>query len=243
SLTSDRIPTRQPTTVPAKQQAKGKSQAGPPKSKAISALETRLQNVEYASGKEEDPKGGCFCLAREHGLFTYVPFCYGRGLVLCNLNLPHHACPHCGQSFLDNTRRSVLVARILEELRGQVVKEEDERHRAIEEARKAEGALGPNASRCQCYTGSTARLRVPNQSIKILSLNSTTKKVTVSSYTNTPVSSRPPSPSPEEPRRIPPPREIGYVKQPPDPEHPWKNMQFSDLQYIPPPEDLNTHSR
>ncbi|KAI5990696.1 hypothetical protein EDC04DRAFT_2587914 [Pisolithus marmoratus] len=154
SLTSDRIPTRQPTTAPEKQQAKGKSQAGPPKSKAISALETRLQHVEYASaGKEKDPKGGCFRLAREHGLFT---LCYGCGLVLCNLNLPHHACPHCGQSFLDNTRRSVLVAWILEELRRQVVKKEDERHRAIEEARKAEGALGPNASRCQCYTGSTS---------------------------------------------------------------------------------------
>ncbi|KAI6039973.1 hypothetical protein EDC04DRAFT_2680847 [Pisolithus marmoratus] len=81
----------------------------------------------------------------------------------------------------------------------------------------------------------------PQSSHKVLSLNSTTKKVTVSSYTNTPISSRPPSPSPEEPRRIPP-REIGYMKQPPDPEHPWKNMQFPDLQYIPPPEDLNTHS-
>ncbi|KAI5996776.1 hypothetical protein EDC04DRAFT_3075673 [Pisolithus marmoratus] len=248
SLTSDRIPARQPTTALVKQQAKGKSQAGPPKSKAVSALETRLHNVEYASGKEKDPKGGCFCLAREHGLSTYVPLCYGCGLVLCNLNLPHYACPHCGESFLDNARRSAIVAQILEELRGQVAKEEDERHRAIEEVRKAEGAFPmlPGASGTQGARRPAGKATAtgPQSSHKVLSLNSTTKKVTVSSYTNTPISSRPPSPAPEEPRRLPPPpREISYVKQPPDPEHPWKNMQFPDLQYIPPPKDLNTHSR
>ncbi|KAI6021995.1 hypothetical protein EDC04DRAFT_2575410, partial [Pisolithus marmoratus] len=247
SLTSDRIPTRQPTTAPAKQQAKRKNQAGPLKSKAVSALETRLHNVEYASGKEKEPKGGCFCLAREHGLSTYVPLCYGCGLVLCNLNLPHYACPHCGESFLDNTRRSALVAQILEELRGQVAKEEEERNRAIEEARKAEGAFPmlPGASGTQGVRRPAGKgtATSPQSSHKVLSLNSTTKKVTISSYTNTPISSRPPSPAPEEPRRIPPPpREISYVKQPPDPEHSWKNMQFPDLQYIPPSEDLNTHS-
>ncbi|KAI6025476.1 hypothetical protein EDC04DRAFT_2722293 [Pisolithus marmoratus] len=83
----------------------------------------------------------------------------------------------------------------------------------------------------------------PQSSHKVLSLNSTTKKVTISSYTNTPISSCPLSPSPEELCRIPPPREIGYVKQPQDPEHPWKNMQFPNLQYIPAPKDLNMHSR
>lgn len=64
SLTSDRIPARHlPTsTTPAKQQSKGKGQSGPPKSKAVLTLENRLHNVEYASGKEKDPKGGCFCL-------------------------------------------------------------------------------------------------------------------------------------------------------------------------------------
>ncbi|KAI6043865.1 hypothetical protein EDC04DRAFT_3107061 [Pisolithus marmoratus] len=247
SPTSDRIPTRQPTTAPAKQQAKGKSQTGPPKSKAVSALETRLHSVEYTSGKEKDPKGGCFCLAREHGLSTYVPLCYGCGLVLCNLNLPHYACPHCGESFLGSTRRSALVAQILEELRRQVTKEEEERNRAIEEARKAEGAFPmlPGASGTQGARRPAGKGTAtgPQSSHKVLSLNSTTKKVTVSSYINTPISSRPPSPAPEEPRRFPPPpREISYVKQPPDPEHSWKNMQFPDLQYIPPSENLNTHS-
>ncbi|KAI6154871.1 hypothetical protein BKA82DRAFT_132754 [Pisolithus tinctorius] len=240
SLTSDRIPAR---PLPAKQQAKGKGQ-GPPKSKAVSALETRLHNVEYASGKEKDPKGGCFCLARDHDLSTYVPLCYGCGLVLCNLNLPHYACPHCGESFLDNSRRPALVAQIQEELRMQVVKEDEERQRAIVEARKAEGAFPmlPGAGGTQGARKGTAA--GPQASHKVMSLNNTTKKVTVSSYTNTPVSSRPPSPTPEEPHRIPPPpKEISYVKQPPDPAHPWKNMQFPDLQYVPPPKDPITHDK
>ncbi|KAI6117239.1 hypothetical protein EDD16DRAFT_1693041 [Pisolithus croceorrhizus] len=225
SLTSDRIPARQvpASTTPAKQQTKGKG-------KAVLALENRLHNVEYASGKEKDPKGGCFCLAREHGLSTYVPLCCNCGLVVCELNLPHYACPHCGESFLGNTRRPALVAQIQEELNAQITKEERERGRIIEEARKAEGAFPmlPGAS-------GTQGARRPAG--KVMSLNSTTKKVIVSSYTNTPISS-------QEPRRVPPPPgEINYVKQPPDPAHPWKNMQYPDLQYIPPPKDPSAHSR
>ncbi|KAI6116872.1 hypothetical protein EV401DRAFT_1864365 [Pisolithus croceorrhizus] len=250
SLTSDRIPARQvpASTTPAKQQTKGKGQAGLPKGKAVLALENRLHNVEYASGKEKDPKGGCFCLAREHDLSTYVPLCCNCGLVLCELNLPHYACPHCGESFLGNTRRPALVARIQEELSAQIAKEERERGRVIEEARKAEGAFPmlPGASGTQGARRPTGKgTAVGSQSShKVMSLNSTTKKVIVSSYTNTPISSRPPSPTPEEPRRVPPPPgEINYVKQPPDPAHPWKNMQFPDLQYIPPPKDPNAHSR
>lgn len=249
-LTSDRIPARHfPTsTTPAKQQAKGKGQAGPPKSKSVLALENRLHNVEYASGKEKDPKGGCFCLAREHGLSTYVPLCCSCGLVLCELNLPHYACPHCGESFLGNTRRPALVAQIKKELSAQIAKEGEERERVIEDARKAEGAFPmlPGASGTQGARRPAGKgAAVGSQSShKVLSLNSTTKKVTVSSYTSTPVSSRPPSPTPEEPRRVPPPpREINYVKEPPDPAHPWKNMQFPDLQYIPPPKDPNAHGR
>lgn len=251
SLTSDRIPARHfPTsTAPAKQQAKGKGQAGPPKSKTVLALENRLHNVEYASGKEKDPKGGCFCLAREHGLSTYVPLCCSCGLVLCELNLPHYACPHCGESFLGNTRRPALVAQIKKELIAQIAKEGEERERVIEDARKAEGAFPmlPGASGTQGAARRPAGkgAAVGSQSShKVLSLNSTTKKVTVSSYTSTPVSSRPPSPTPEEPRRVPPPpREINYVKEPPDPDHPWKNMQFPDLEYIPPPKGPNAHGR
>ncbi|KAI6154988.1 hypothetical protein BKA82DRAFT_76420, partial [Pisolithus tinctorius] len=229
---SDCIPAQ---PLPAKQQAKGKGQ-GPPKSKAVSALETCLHNIEYTSGKEKDPTGSCFCLAREHDLSTYVPLCYGCSLILCNLNLPHYACLHCGELFLDNSHRLTLVAQIQDELCMQVVKEDEERQRAIMEARKAEGTFPmlPSAGGTQgaCKGMATG----PQSSHKVMSLNNTTKKVTMSSYTNTPISLHPPSPALEEPHRIPPPpKEISYVKQPPDPAHPWKNMQFPNLQHVPPP--------
>ncbi|KAI6003398.1 hypothetical protein EDC04DRAFT_2786582 [Pisolithus marmoratus] len=98
------------------------------------------------------------------------------------------------------------------------------------------GASGTQGARRLAGKGTATG---PQSIHKVLSLNPTTKKVTVSSYTNTPISSRPLSPAPEEPRRIPPPpREISYAKQAPDPVHPWKNMQFPDLQYIPPPKGL-----
>ncbi|KAI6033367.1 hypothetical protein EDC04DRAFT_2604996 [Pisolithus marmoratus] len=121
-----------------------------------------------------------------------------------------------------------LVAQILEGLGAQAAKEDEERHRAIEEARKAERAHSP----CFLVPAVVHREHVGQLA----------RRVTVSSYTDTPIPSRPPSPTPEEPRRIPPPQ-VSYVKQPPDPAHTWKNVQFPDLQCIPPPKDLNTHSR
>ncbi|KAG6329794.1 hypothetical protein ID866_9293 [Astraeus odoratus] len=244
SLTSDRIPARQSSPAPsAKQQSsKGKAKAptGPPKSKVVAALEALLHNAQYASGLEKDAKGGCFCQAREHDLSPYVPLCYGCGLVLCKLNPPYCACPHCGEALLDSSHRAVLVAQLEEELQGQIAKEEEERQRAIEEARKAEGAfpLLPNAGPQTKSTKASAT--PPPQSHKVMSLNSTTKRVTVSSYTSTPVPSRPPSPKdvPEEPHRVPPPpKHVPCIAEPPDPAEPWINMEFPDLRYIPLPKE------
>ncbi|KAI6045944.1 hypothetical protein EDC04DRAFT_2558887 [Pisolithus marmoratus] len=108
--------------------------------------------------------------ARELGLSNYVSLCYGCSLVLCNLNLPHYPCPHCGESFLDKLLKA-LVAQILEELGAQVTNEDEEQHQTIEEAHKAERAHSP------CFpvpvvhrehVGQLARvwLQVPNQAIK-----------------------------------------------------------------------------
>ena len=138
----------------------------------------------------------------------------------------------------------MLVAQLQEELRRQTFKEEEQRQRAIEEAQKAAGAFPmlPSSVTTRQYTKVASA--APPQSHKVMSLNSATKKVTVSSYTTTPVSSRPPSPSPgddalKEPPRVPPPdKDISYVKQqPPDPAHPWRNVQFPDLRYVPLPRD------
>lgn len=243
SLISDRL-SRQSSPAPAKQQAKGKGKAESPKSRAVIEIETLLHSAENASGREKDSKGGCFCQAREHVLSTYAPICYGCGLILCKLNPPHCACPHCGEVLLDSIQRPVLVAQLKEELRKQISKEEEQRQRAIEEAQKAAGAFPmlPSSVTNRQYTKVASA--APPQSHKVMSLNSATKKVTVSSYTTTPVSSRPPSPSPgedalKEPPRVPPPdKDISYVKQqPPDPAHPWRNVEFPDLRYVPLPRD------
>ncbi|KAL4064519.1 hypothetical protein V8B97DRAFT_315169 [Scleroderma yunnanense] len=237
SLTSDRIPTRQSSPAPAKQHAKGKGKAVSSTSRAVAELEALLHNAENSSGREKDPKGGCFCQARDHALSTYIPLCYGCGLILCKLNPPYCTCPHCGEVLLGSARRPVLVAQLEEELRRQISKEEEERQRAIEEVQRAEGAFPmlPNTATSRPVIKAAA-VSVP-RGHKVLSLNSTTKKVTVSSYTTTPVSSRPPSPredAPKAPHRVPPPPgDISHVNQPSDPARPWKNMEFSDLRYIP----------
>ena len=62
SLPSDRIP---PKSKPQQlQSAKGKgkqTEMGTPKSKEVRTLEKLRDDLRNASGKEKDPKGGCFC--------------------------------------------------------------------------------------------------------------------------------------------------------------------------------------
>ncbi|KAI0701441.1 hypothetical protein C8T65DRAFT_270787 [Cerioporus squamosus] len=62
SLPSDRIPSRTQTPQPAKGKGKGKGkEEAPPKSKEVRALEKLRDDLRNASGRERDPKGGCFC--------------------------------------------------------------------------------------------------------------------------------------------------------------------------------------
>ncbi|KIJ12804.1 hypothetical protein PAXINDRAFT_177112 [Paxillus involutus ATCC 200175] len=217
SLPSDRIRLQQPQPAAPKQQSKGKGRATPtepPKSSAVRTLEALVNGIRKSSGSEKDPKGGCFCQARQHDLSKYVPLCRQCGLVLCTLNLPYHACPHCGGVLLDAFRHSALAAALENELAEQIAQEERAHQRAIEEARIAAGAfpmlLGSQPPKA-------SRTPPPPQSYKVLSLDSKTKKATVRSYTNTPVPSRPASRAEEvkeEDQRVPaPPPGISYVGQ------------------------------
>ena len=62
SLPSDRIPPRTQTPPQTKAKAKGKQKENnPPKSKEVRALEKLRDDLRKASGRERDPKGGCFC--------------------------------------------------------------------------------------------------------------------------------------------------------------------------------------
>lgn len=237
SLPSDRLrPAQRPQHTPQKQsRGKGKTQE-PSKSKAIRKLESLAEGVRKSSSREKDPKGGCFCQAREHGLSPYAPICRSCGLILCVINLPYYACPHCSAVLLSDIARSSLSVRFDEEISKQVAKEEEETLRIVQQARDAEGAFPVLPGSATPPVLSNAPSRPAAQTHKILSLNSKTKKYTVSSYTNTPVSSRPASRAESEVEEVhrvaAPPPQIDFVKRAPDRNHPWSNMRM-ELLYVP----------
>jgi hypothetical protein len=86
---------------------------------------------------------------RIHALSAYTPVCHTCGLPLCSINLPYHPCPHppCRTSLLSSTpdpfrvQIQPLIARIENEIRDQLNKEENERILAAEELRVREGAF------------------------------------------------------------------------------------------------------
>ncbi|KAK0457312.1 uncharacterized protein EV420DRAFT_519587 [Desarmillaria tabescens] len=233
SLPSDRIKPRN-TQTQSKSSGKQKQEAPIPKSKPLLALESLLRALQSTTTTTpaQDPKGGCFCQAREHPLSPYTPTCPTCGLVLCTLNLPQHACLSC-RTAPPPRNRDILIGRLQGEIVDLTRREEEARERAREEARVAAGAF-PSLS------GGERRSTPPppppqQQQHKVLSLNRKTKKVTVSSYPNTPASSRPDSPAPEEedePLRVPPPPgEVVYAKRNVDRGRPYANFGGGAARY------------
>ncbi|KII87036.1 hypothetical protein PLICRDRAFT_176843 [Plicaturopsis crispa FD-325 SS-3] len=235
SLPSDRIQPRmsRPPTTPSSSKGKGKPKE-PPKSKEVRRLEALLDGLRGSTGKDKDPSGGCFCQARGHDLSTFNPICRDCGLILCALNLPQYACPHCRAALLTPAARDSLIVRVEEQIADTLSREEDARERAAEEARRAVGAFPTLAGGAPTPAGAPA----PNQTHKVLSLNSKTKKVTVSSFTKPPP--RPVSRAEEEiedePDRLPPPpSEVLYATRKPDPARPWLRLRDENVRYVPPP--------
>ncbi|KAI0351906.1 hypothetical protein OH77DRAFT_1429223 [Trametes cingulata] len=244
SLPSDRIPPKvQSQAAPAK--AKGKQkETGPPKSKEVRKLEKLRDDLRKASGRDKDPNGGCFCQARMHPLSPYTPICRACGLILCELNLPNYACPHCGGALLTPAAKDSLVDSLDARIAETIAKEEEERQRAIQAARSAEGAfptLSAAASRASTPgPGSDAQSSHPvNQSHKVLSLDSKTRKVKVSSYTPPAVSRAASAETvareaePQHKRVPPPPAEVACSSAP-SPHRPWANTRGLNVTYVPP---------
>ncbi|KAJ7079544.1 hypothetical protein C8R44DRAFT_654072 [Mycena epipterygia] len=239
TLPSDRIRPSAPLNPPKNPKGKGKGVvAEPPKSKALRNLE-KLKNAIAASSNNhaKDPRGGC---SVKHSLSTYTTLCRNCGLILCEVNLPQYACPHCIISLLTGGQRDALVSRLNTQISETLTKEALLRDRAQDEARRAVGAFPTLASGPLPHSQGTRTppAAVP-QTRTVMSLNSKTKKVTVSSFTSTP------SPSPsrpasraesveEEPVRVlKPPTEVPFVaaaKQ--DPLRPWRDLAGEDAIYI-----------
>ncbi|OBZ65254.1 hypothetical protein A0H81_14753 [Grifola frondosa] len=212
SVPSDRIP-------PQTKGPKGKSkQKEPPRSKEVQRLEKLRDDIRGSTGRERDPRGGCFCQARTHPLSPNTPICRFCGLVLC-----------------DCSSRITLAHTISET----IAREEAERERAIQAARAAAGAFPSLSAATSGPTLDPQTAHPVNQSHKVLSVNSKTKKVTVSSYT-TPTPSRPASRGntpaddtpPEEKRVPPPPPEVVFAQRPPEPLRPWANLRGNSVTYV-----------
>ncbi|KAJ3570604.1 hypothetical protein NP233_g4295 [Leucocoprinus birnbaumii] len=236
-----------------------------PKSRAVRELETliaRLSATASSSSPTRDPKGGCFCLAREHPLSQHTPSCPSCALPLCTLNPPYNLCPSpaCSQPLLTTHQITSLLTSLELQLAQILAGEERERQRLIEETKRAEGAfptLSRSGTSTPTQTVAAPVLRLAHEtSHKILSLTSTPGKSTSGkqkiklisiSHTPTPTSSRPASgtstplrAAEEEIIRVPPPpTEVEYVKGKPDKDRPWRNALLAaegrEIKYVPPP--------
>ena len=131
------------------------------------------------------------------------------------------------------------MARLESELASTLAREAEARERAAEEAQKASGAF-PLLSAAIVSPSPTPPPIVAPQAHKVLSLNSKTKKITISSYS--PSSSRPASRGlsekevEDEPVRIPRPSgvDVDYVKRRVGAERPWEDLRGAGATYIPP---------
>ncbi|KXN85078.1 hypothetical protein AN958_11723 [Leucoagaricus sp. SymC.cos] len=217
------------------------------KSKPVRELETLISKLS-SSSTTPDPKGGCFCLAREHPLSEYTPSCRSCGFILCNLNQPYHICPSCSTPLLTPPQSTSLISTLQSRLTQTLENEEKERVQLIEEAKRAQGAF-PTLS----VSPSSPNLRVSQPQLrpahKVLSLTSSgssgSRKLVIVSHHTTPTSSRPASrggsgtSTPQvhnEVRVPPPPSTIDYaIGQRVDKDRPWKNLIVGgEVKYIPP---------
>ncbi|RXW12993.1 hypothetical protein EST38_g12860 [Candolleomyces aberdarensis] len=257
SVPSDRIPPSRPSQPAAQSKTgskgKGKGPAEAPKSPAVQKLVKAIKDLREASLVDPDPKAGCFCQSRTHPLSTYTPLCLACGLVLCSINQPHFACPHClGPLVPSNARRSELLEIIEGELAEKERKEEAERVRQEEEKKAAAGAFPTLAQ--SSSAGAPTLVQPTPTTHKVLSIGGAKGggkkgKVTLSSYSQSPTpsqqSSRSSTPRPREPEivRVPPPPadRTPVLVSPWDRSRPFKNLVQPGAGglYVPPPASDN----
>lgn len=177
-------------------------------------------------------------IARTHDLSPYVKLCTFCGFILCSINLPNFACPSCHSGLLSASASTTLIARLESELAETLAREAEARKIAAEEAQKAAGAFPVLSAKGVAPSLPPPPLVAP-QAHKVLSLNSKTKQVTVSSYSPGP--SRPVSrglperEAEDEPVRVPPPSaDVIYARKRVSAERPWENLRGEETLYIPP---------
>jgi Putative zinc finger motif, C2HC5-type len=165
--------------------------------------------------------------------------CTSCGFILCVVNLPHFACPSCSQALLTPSDRTGLIARFESELASTLAREAEARKQAEKEAQKAAGAFPVLSVSGMASSLTPPPIAVP-EAHKVLSLNSKTKKVIVSSYL--PGSSRPASrglyeaEAEDEVVHVlrPSGADVVYAKGFVSKERPWENLRGEGATYVPP---------
>lgn len=211
SFPSDRLspkPQQQKQKGSGNTNKKAKDPVKNPQIKRLESILSGLRNLKLdgpLNEKGPDPKGGCFCQGKIHPLSIYTPVCHTCGLPLCSINLPYYPCPYppCLNPLLSSTPDPLrvqiqpLIARIENEIRDQLRKEENERILAAEEMRMREGAFptlkpspspspSPSPGAQQSTTRSGAGPTAQHQGYAVMSLTSgkggKRSQVTVASY-------------------------------------------------------------
>ncbi|KAG8722724.1 hypothetical protein FRC08_012603 [Ceratobasidium sp. 394] len=189
SLTSDLLTTRKRSPAPPQNQSKkSKAQTNAATSELLKSREVkRLEKLidEVSTGIVDSrvaSKPGCFCLARTHPLSPYTPLCNFCGIILCSLHNPALLCPSCSSPLLPPATRNAVLDQLQRELAAQLSLEAEKRAEELRLAEQAE-AHRSGGGQFPTLTGQpdSRPLQVPTPR-KVLSLNSTTKKATLSTF-------------------------------------------------------------
>ncbi|CAE7197350.1 unnamed protein product [Rhizoctonia solani] len=246
SLTSDLLTPRRQSPAPTQSQPKRpKSQASPaglPKSTEVKKLERLIDEVSTGIvDSRVASRPGCFCLARTHALSHYVPICVHCGIILCSLHNPALPCPSCSSPLLPPAARNALLLQLQEELAIQLQREDEklaEEMRAAQEVElhKSGGGKFPT------LTGQPETKSAQNAPRKVLSIGSSGKRPTLSTFISvpSPAASNPNSgrTSPAEERIPPPPQAAVVVELDPESklllrQRPWADFRDPTPVYQP----------
>ncbi|KAF8600469.1 hypothetical protein BDV93DRAFT_559282 [Ceratobasidium sp. AG-I] len=250
SLTSDLLAPRRPSPQPPQKKPKeSKPQSSAAASELLKSHEVkRLEKLidEVSTGVVDSRSAnrpGCFCMAKSHPLSTYVPLCIHCGIILCSLHNPALPCPSCSSPLLPPATRNALLTQLQEELAVQLSKEAEKRAEEMRKIREAELARS-GGGHFPTLNGQPDNKPVQAAPRKVLSLNSTTKKATLSTFIAVPT---PPASNPASGRaspvedRVPAPGQMpAFVELDPElklllRQRPWVDLKDPTPMYIPEP--------
>lgn len=258
ALTSELLTPRRQSPAPNQTQPKRpKGQATSTNAELLKSHEVRrLEKLidEVSTGIVDSraaSRPGCFCMARTHPLSRYIPLCVHCGIVLCSLHNPALPCPSCSSPLLPPATRNTLLAQLQDELAAQLAKEAEKRADEMRQAAEFELAKS-GGGHFPTLSGQADSKAVQSAPRKVLSLNSTTKKATISTFIAVPT---PPTSNPNSGRASPAEERIAAptttpIAVEPDPElklllrqRPWVDLRDPTPMYQPEPSNQQSTER